>query len=348
LTAFRSASRLLAGLCLSVAVLLSPLAATADPGVAPKTQLTLLSYNIFYAERFLRTMVNTKQGFAQTVKVMQASNADIIAVSEVRRETGNYPYGPRRTGSIAPDLAAALGYEYFDQSDYYEDDLARTDDHPAIWANAILSRYPIVATSPSGLSATIDVDGRLVQVFSLNLDWKPYVPYQLVGIDYYGYPTIHTEEEALFYADLVHGAALKEVEAEIDDIEDDVDAIFIMGDFNEPSHLDWTPQQTVAEGGYQPIAVAWPFSSRLEKLGFVDAYRAAYPDVAAYPGYTWTNTTALDDPDDHHDRIDFIFGRADDLEVTESLILGENAENADVVIEPWPSDHRAVSAKVEF
>ena len=52
--------------------------------------------------------------------------------------------------------------------------------------------------------------------------------------------------------------------------------------------------------------------------------------------------------DDHHDRIDFILARAKNLTVISAGIVGEKAPEADLVVTPWPSDHRASMAVVSF
>ena len=63
---------------------------------------------------------------------------------------------PPRGKSVAAKIAEALGFHYYDQ----------TAQNPAIWANAIISRYPIVKPTPDDLGVPIDVDGRTVYVFS--------------------------------------------------------------------------------------------------------------------------------------------------------------------------------------
>jgi exonuclease III len=123
-------------------------------------------------------------------------------------------------------------------------------------------------------------------------------------------------------------------------------AAFIFGDFNEPSFRDWTERAVAAK--HQPIAVRYPTTLAIEEQGFVDAFRAAFPDEVAKPGFTWTPTTEPSDPEDHHDRIDFVFARAPNLVVEKAGIVGEKAPEADIVVTPWPSDHRAVAATVRF
>ena len=78
-------------------------------------------------------------------------------------------------------------------------------------------------------------------------------------------------------------------------------------------------------------------------------------DVVGRPGFTWATTSSEFDPKDHWDRIDFVFaGTARKAAEAQSVLckvktaqmLGESAAEADVVVSPWPSDHRAVLAEI--
>jgi exonuclease III len=84
----------------------------------------------------------------------------------------------------------------------------------------------------------------------------------------------------------------------------------------------------------------------LEAIGLTDTYRSVHPDEMLDPGFTWTPTTAPDDPSDHHDRIDYVFAKGPFLSVTDANVVGEAAPPAEIAITPWPSDHRATIADV--
>ena len=77
-------------------------------------------------------------------------------------------------------------------------------------------------------------------------------------------------------------------------------------------------------------------------------FAACIPIPCERPGRTWTPTTQLTDPKDRHDRIDFVFVRGTDARVKSIKIVGEAAEFADIVVQPYPSDHRAVVAEIEL
>ena len=116
----------------------------------------------------------------------------------------------------------------------------------------------------------------------------------------------------------------------------------MVGDFNEPSHLDWT--EAAAKAGRHPIKVAYPNSLAMIKAGFKDSYRVIYPDEMKNPGLTWSPKYTADDSTTHLDRIDFVYFKGKGLKVKDVKIVGENKEKADIVVSPYPSDHRAVVA----
>jgi hypothetical protein len=120
----------------------------------------------------------------------------------------------------------------------------------------------------------------------------------------------------------------------------------VVGDFNEPSHLDWT--EAAAKAGRHPIKVEYPTSLAMVESGFSDSYRIIYPDEMKNPGLTWSPKYKAGDPTTHLDRIDFVYFKGKGLNVTDVKIVGENKDNADLVVKPYPSDHRAVVATFAF
>ncbi len=313
------------------ALTIGALLAAGQPAWAADTTLTVMAFNIWGGG------ANEGKPVDETVAAIKAAGADIVAVSETRQEGDPCtaescpPTGPTVTAKIAE----ALGFHYYDQ----------TAQNPAIWANAIISRYKIEKPVADDLGVSIDVNGRKVYVFCVNLDDAPYQPYQILNIEYGDAPFIKTADEAVRFAEETRGKAFDALIAGADAARDAA-AVFIAGDFNEPSHRDWT--EATAKAGLQPLPVGWPGTSKLEAAGFVDTFRAIFPDPVAKPGMTWTPTTEPDDPEDHHDRIDFVFARAPGLKVLSAGIVGEKAPEADIVVTPWPADHRAAVATVAF
>jgi hypothetical protein len=123
--------------------------------------------------------------------------------------------------------------------------------------------------------------------------------------------------------------------------------ILLKGDFNSPSHLDWTEELTETRGEVK-YPVKWPVTVAVQKAGFIDTYRAARPDPVAEPGVTWTYGYPYPrlEPNEVIDRIDLVFV-TENVEVLKSEVVGpKGSPNADVEIEPFPSDHRGVVSTI--
>ena len=296
------------------------------------SELTVMSFNVWGGGG------NEEKDVSETAAVIRKVGADVIGIQETRPEPDVcdaddcVPTGP----SIARDLAKSLGFFYYEQS----------KTNPALWANAILSRYPIGKATDNDLGVAIDVDGRRVYAFNVHLTDYPYQPYQLLGIDYGPAPFHKTAEEAVAAAAKARGPAIDLLMKDMKQAEG-ADAVFLFGDFNEPSYRDWT--EAAVKAGRHPLAVRYPSALRIEQeAGMTDLLRSDHPDEVARPAFTWTPTTEAADKDDHHDRIDYIFARAARLQTLSAAIVGERAPEADIIVTPWPSDHRAVMAKVRF
>lgn len=310
-----------------VACLLAVLLGTA-PAHA-ETTLRVMSYNIWGGGG------NEAKGIDETVAVLRAANPDIVGIQETMLEGDDCTADacPPLGNSVVRALAEALGYHYYDQ----------TGTNAVLWANAVISRYPIGPATPNQLGVPIDVNGTTVWLFNIHHDDEPYQPYQLLGIEYGPAPFIKTEAEAVDYAQRTRGAGMALLKADMAAAVGAA-AVFVTGDFNEPSHLDWTEAAVAA--GRHPVKVEWPTTKRLTDQGFVDAYRAVHPDPVAKPAYTWTPRYDEAATDDHPDRIDFVFVRGAGVTVRDAAIVGEDGPRSDLAVMPWPSDHRAVLAEV--
>jgi hypothetical protein len=127
--------------------------------------------------------------------------------------------------------------------------------------------------------------------------------------------------------------------------------VFLAGDFNAPSHRDWTeaaiqvPQVNPNDKAYP---VDWPVSEVVEGAGFRDSFRQLHPDPVAVPGLTWPanrpfvtgyNPYRRGDP---RDRVDFIYDAGPATPVSTEIVGEAGVPGVDVVVSPWPTDHRAV------
>lgn len=268
-----------------------------------------------------------KQPQERTIAVIKASRADLVGM----QETAGYGQAGEGRPDRAAEIAKTLGWHCLDQG-------GRT---------GIVSRWPITATTPRKWGAQLQMpSGRKLYLFNAHLAHAPYQPYQLLRIPYHNADFLTTAEQAEQAATAARGAQVERMLAEVKAVLAEGTPVFITGDFNEPSHLDWTAAAAAAK--LCPLPVEWPTTKTIVAAGFTDAYRSLHPDPVKKPGVTWTPLTKPTDPKDHHDRIDFVFAGGARVKVKNAQIVGESADAADIVVSPYPSDHRAVVAEVEI
>ena len=276
----------------------------------PEHQFCLMSFNILYGGTHLG------QSLEQTAAVIRLSQADIVVACE---QWGN-----------AEPLADLLGFT------------CHIVVSPPYWKSvAVLSRYPITETFANGVRLELDLQ-QSVCVFGVHLTSTPYQPYRVRDKAY------TKKEEILDEARETREQELVVVLSEIRPLIEAGERVLLCGDFNEPSHLDLI-LASAREGHHFGLEMPWPCSKRVTESGMEDAYRVVFPDVCRHPGYTWTSVPGLGvggserAEDEVHDRIDFVYHAGPGLNPISASIVGENNRNADLVVSPFPSDHRAVA-----
>lgn len=302
-----------------------------------------------------------ENGFNAVADEIVRSDADFVTLSEVR----NY-HNTRFCDRIVEALKER-GQTYY--SFYTED-------------SGLLSRYPI--TDSSTVYPLNDDRGsiyRLVAkkgnqefaVYTAHLDYRNCAYYDVRGYD--GNNWEKTEPVTNLDSILVLNRASVRDDAIarfVSTAEKDKAAgriVILGGDFNEPSHLDWT-EATKDMRDHYGLVVPWDVSVILEKAGYKDTYREKYPDPVTHPGFT----CPADCPDidlkklvwspeaDDRDRIDFImYSPFEGLTLTDMAIVGPKGDilrgervtekTADPIIAPlgtWPTDHKAVLATFQL
>lgn len=316
--------------------------------LAAQTRLSVMSFNT-WGGGLNNSDMKDGEGPAQTIAAIRAAGADLAGLQEVRAESRpcTTSYCPPQGPSVTAEIARQLGFHYLEQTPAENPLVPAAEPGEALWANAILSRYPILGPTPLGLGARIEAEGYLVYLFNIHPTDYPYQPYQLLGIEYGAAPYISSSEQAVRYARRTRMAALNALLRDLAAATSEhgaADLVLVTGDFNEPSWRDWSEAAVAA--GLQPMTVPWPLTQALEANGFTDAWRSIYPDVVARPGFTWSPRITAATRDDHRDRIDFVFVRGAAAAVESAAVVGEAAATADIVVNPWPSDHRAVVARI--
>ena len=286
----------------------SPVAvATPPPSTA---DIRVLNLNIFYGgdELDLHTgswchrSAGCPETLEQVINVIRGSGADIVGIEE----------GEHNAGVIAN----ALGWYASDRMQ-------------------VISRFPIV-DPPGGSAIYIWIEvlpGRFVAIGNVHLPSDPYGPYTIRDGA--------TLQDVLALETSTRLPAIQDQLAVLPPLAASGMPTFLTGDFNSPSHLDWTAAVSAVRLEV-PYPVDWPVSRALANAGLRDSYREAHPDPLAVPGFTWTPGGPEGDPREVHDRIDWVLagGPATTLD---STVVGE-AGGPDVGIgfDPWPTDHRGV------
>ncbi len=276
-------------------------------GLFADTTLRIMSFNIW------RGGAAGGQPLSQTIKVIRESNADVVGIQE--------SYAGK--DDSAAKIAKSLGWHHFSQGG----------------GRSVISRFPINGHTPKKYGVTLAIaKGITMKLFNVHFRPAPYQPYQFKRIPYGNAPFITTAKEAGEWARKARGSQVDSLLSELKPAIAEGGPVFLTGDFNEPSFQDWTDRARKAN--LIPVSVKYPATSMVVDAGMVDSFRAVYPDEVKFRGNTWTNRTSPTDPTDFHDRIDFVFAHG--VKTVASEVVGENERNADIVVDPWPSDHRAV------
>ena len=247
---------------------------------------------------------------SQVPAAIREAGADIVGLQE--------PEGNLRK------IAAETGLPYVDDSLH------------------IISRYPLFAVDRDGIRlAYVALDpGHVVAITNVHLTSTPYGP---------RYVSDGKSVEQVI--ELERGLRLPEIKPYLDPLSELSDAgtpVFVTGDMNAPSHLDWTEETTESREQVK-FPVAWPVSKALADAGFQDSYREAHPDPVADPGITWTPGTPppIVREGELLDRIDFVMESGPARTVDSRLVGEEGGPDVEVGVSPWPSDHRAVASTFE-
>jgi endonuclease/exonuclease/phosphatase family metal-dependent hydrolase len=288
-----------------------PAAARTDDGQGG-VRLRVMTLNIFYGgdELDLRTgdWCAKRQGcsaaFAKVLEAIRASGADVVGLEEAEHST-------RR-------IARALGWHASERTQ-------------------VISRYRLI-DPPGGDGLYVYVElglGEVVAIANAHLPSTPYGPYRVRNGA--------TPEELDELERSVRLPAIQEQLAVLPGLAAAGIPVFLTGDFNSPSHLDWTPA-VAAVRPEVPFAFDWPVSRAYANAGFRDSYREVHPDPVARPGFTWTPGGPESVRREVHDRIDWVLaaGRA---RAEESDLVGERGgPDVDIAVDPYPTDHRGVAS----
>ena len=222
-------------------------------------------------------------------------------------------------------------------------------------STAIISPYPITEifqdqSSNSFIGARIQMGSNPIKdiiVWSIHLGPYPYGPYEIcfAGV---------TDSTELVLIDSLSGR-LPQINSLVSTMTQhianaDSIPIFVGGDFNTPSHQDYTAATASDHCGstYQ-----WPVTQVLTDIGMIDAFREIHLDPGMDPGNTWSPIYEINSDNnlpEPQDRIDLIFYKGQNIT---NLSCDVSTGNGEVNHYPnhldndWPSDHAAVVGQFE-
>jgi endonuclease/exonuclease/phosphatase family metal-dependent hydrolase len=276
----------------------------------PSVRLRVMTLNIFYGGDELNLQTGTwcsrydgcPETLEKVLEVIRASAPDIVGLEEAERNT--------RT------IAEALGWHYSERMQ-------------------IISRYPLI-DPPGGDSIYIFVElapGRIAALANVHLPADPYGPYLVRDGA--------TVEEVTVLEESLRLPAVRDQLRLLPGLAARGIPVFLTGDFNTPSHLDWTAEvAAVREVVRYPFA--WPVSVALAGAGFRDSYLEVHRDPVAVPGFTWTPGGPESVSNEVHDRIDWVLAAGPALAL-DSTVAGEpGGPDVGISVDPYPTDHRGV------
>ncbi len=267
----------------------------AEQQTSKPDELRVLSWNIWHGGREDGDDV----GPQRVADVIQDSEADVVALQET--------YG---SGEL---ISESLKFQF----------------HPRGTNVSILSRFPVVEDISvfeefKCVGAILELpDKKRVAFYSI---WLPYnAEIWESGTRDVTHPHSMLDACAASAADLEKIWAA--IDARLSGPQYENVPVFIAGDFNSMSHLDYADVAKDQHG----VTLDWPTSHVLIDAGFRDAWRETSPVIDRQADRTWTPRF----PDQEQDRIDFIYYRADDWQATESRVTDSHRDK-------FPSDHAAL------
>jgi endonuclease/exonuclease/phosphatase family metal-dependent hydrolase len=269
-----------------------------------------MTLNVFYGadELDLRTgdWCARRRGctgtFEKVVQTIRASGADVVGLEEAEGSTHR--------------LARALGWHASERLQ-------------------VISRYRLI-DPPEGRGLYVFVElgpGRVVAIANSHLPSDPYGPYLVRDGG--------SAEELDELERAVRLPAIQEQLAVLPALAAQGIPVFVPGDFNSPSHLDWTPAVAAVRPDV-PFAFDWPVSRAYADAGFRDSYREAHPDPVAVPGLTWTPGGLESVANEVHDRIDWVLVAGPAATLTSEIVGERGGPDVDIGLRPYPTDHRGV------
>lgn len=301
-------SRLISFVLVAIWLLFSSVVHAEEP-----VTLRIMSFNVWYG--------GEQVSLAKVGEAIRAADADIVGVQEA-------------DGNLYR-IAKAAGMPYVDPRRRLISRWPLFDSGVGERTQRGESLYSTTGLDPDALHAWVMVrPGKVVAVSNVHLSSDPS-----------GLEIARTGGKLAEVLALEHRSRAAEAKplVALAKVAADGTPIFLTGDFNTPSHLDWTDAARRANPRI-PYAVVWPTTKLLADAGFRDSFRETHPNPESDPGITWTPGTPhpVPPPSPGLDRIDFIFSAGRTTTIASQLVGERGGPGVGIGVFPWPSDHRAV------
>ncbi len=296
-------------------------------------------------------------GYRAIVDEISHHYPDFITLSEVR----NYK-GVDFTAKLVADLSKE-GKTYYSEK---SEDSGLLSKYPILSFDTI---FPLANNSGSIYKLVAEADGVKFAIYTAHLDFKMYASFLPRGYDGISFKQIEAPVTDIKRIKEQNLESMRDdaISLFIADAQNEVDGgsiVIIGGDFNEPSHLDWTAE-TKNLYDHNGVVYNWDVSMMLQNTGFIDSYRKLHQSVATHPGFTYpSDNVDIDKPSrltwaktvDERERVDFIYYypnsrltllNSDVYGPSGSIVKSQRVEESseDTFILPlgvWPSDHKGV------
>ena len=316
---------------------------------AQQKSFTVLQWNIWQEG----TVV--EGGYDAIVNEIVRLKPDFVTFSEVR----NY-HNTRFCDRIVKSLAER-GETYYSFLSY---DTGLLSKHEITDSTVV---YPLKDDHGTVHRMITSINDQEFAIYTAHLDYLSDAYYNVRGYDgstWKEIPIPTTVAEVLNYND----ASKRDdgIRAFIKQAKEDINAnrvVILGGDFNEPSHLDWT-RETKDLYDHNGLIIPWTVTLELDNAGYIDTYRTLYPNVLKYPGFTFPSDNPLiptkkltwAPKSDERDRIDYIFyyphpkielKNAVIFGPTKSIVKNERVEEEGkdrfiLPLDVWPTDHKGL------
>lgn len=144
--------------------------------------------------------------------------------------------------------------------------------------------------------------GQTIRAMSLHLTDSPYQLSYLIGESYGDDDGSSIDRTSPHFAKALEESARvnrgEALEAFLEHfMKDSEKPLVIVGDFNEPSHLDWTAgaldEKIYGHLPETPEVIEWPCTRMLHDHGFIDALRTVHPSPSDFRGYSYPATSSI-------------------------------------------------------